>query len=217
MDWCSSRPGKPRSHPLLHHQDSRLSINIWWWVNESTEHKRTHLRIATGTFFSRSRVRMQELDHKEGWAPKNWCFRIAVLEKTLESPLNYKESKPVHPKGNQPWVFTGRTVAEAEAPILWPPEVKSQLIGKLPDAEKDWRQKEKGAAETRWLDSIIDSMDMNVSRLQEIVKDKEAWSAAVHGVAKSRTWLTDWIKIRVHDNSQKVEEIPLDGLRKCVL
>ena len=149
-------------------------------------------RTSKGTFFSRSHVWMQELDHKEGWAPKNWCFRIAVLEKTLESPLNYKESKPVHPKGNRPWVFSGRTVAEAEAPILWPPEVKSQLVEKLPDAEKDWRPKEKGAAERRWLDSIIDSMDMTVSRLREIVKDKEAWSVAVHGVAKSRTWLSNW-------------------------
>ena len=137
---------------------------------------------------------MQELDHKQGWAPKNWCFPIAVLEKTLESPLNYKEIKPVHPKGNQLWIFTGRTVAEAEAPILWPPEAKSQLIEKLPDAEKDWRQKEKRAAETRRLYGIIDSVYMNVSRLRETVKDKEAWSAAVHGVAKSRTWLNDRTK-----------------------
>ena len=90
---------------------------------------------------------MLDLDHKEGWALKNWYFQIVVLEKTLESPLDCKEIKPVNPKGNQPWTFTGRTDAEAEAPILWPHDVKNQLIEKDPDAEKDWRQKEKRAAE----------------------------------------------------------------------
>ena len=90
--------------------------------------------------FSSSCVRMWELDHKEGWALKNWCFWTVVLEKTLQSPLDSKEIKPVNPKGNQLWVFTGRTNAEAEAPILWPPDAKSQLIG------KDWRQKKKGVA-----------------------------------------------------------------------
>jgi len=88
---------------------------------------------------------MWELDHKEGWALKNWCFRTAMLEKTLESPLDSKEIKPVNPKGNQPWIVIGRT--DAEAPILWPPDVKSRLIGKDPDAEKDWSQEEKGTTE----------------------------------------------------------------------
>ena len=87
-----------------------------------------------------------ELDHKEGWAPKNW-FRIMVLEKTLESPLDCKEIKSVNPKGNQPWIFTERTDAEAEVPILWPPDVKNWLTGKDPDAGKDWRQEEKGTTE----------------------------------------------------------------------
>ena len=91
-------------------------------------------------------VRMWELDHKEGWVPKNWCFQIVLLEKTLESPLDSKEIKPVNPKGNQPWILTGRTDAEAEAPVLWPPDVKSWLTGKDPDAGEDWRQKEKRAA-----------------------------------------------------------------------
>ena len=86
---------------------------------------------------------MWEVDHKEGWMPKNWCFQIVVLEKTLESPLECKEIKPVNPKGNQPWIFIGKTDAEAEAPILWLPDMKSQLIGKDPDSGKDWRQKEK--------------------------------------------------------------------------
>ena len=101
---------------------------------------------------------MWELDHKEGWAPKNWCFQIVVLEKTLESLLNCKEIKPVNPKGNQSWIFIGRTDAEAEASILRPPDAKSWLIGKDSDAGKDWRWEEKGMTEDEmagwhhWLD-----------------------------------------------------------------
>ena len=90
---------------------------------------------------------MWELDCEESWAPKNWCFWTVVLEKTLESPLYYKEIQPVHPKGNQSWVFIGRTDVEAETPILWPPDAKSWLIGKDPDAGKDWGQEEKGTTE----------------------------------------------------------------------
>ena len=86
-----------------------------------------------------------ELDHKEGWVPKNWCFQIAVLEKTLESPLDSKEIKPVNPKGNEHWIFTGKT--DVEALILWPPDMKSWLVGKDPDAGKDWRWERKGKAE----------------------------------------------------------------------
>ena len=96
---------------------------------------------------------MWELDYKESWAPKNWCFGIVVLEKTLESPLNCKEIQPVHPKGNQSWVFIGRTNVEAETPILWPPDVKNWLIWKDPDAGKDLGQEEKGTTEdemVRW-------------------------------------------------------------------
>ena len=94
--------------------------------------------------FSRSHGWMWELDHKEGWAAKNWCFQTVLLEKTLESPLNCKEIKSVNPKENQLWIFTGRTGAKAEVPILWPPDVKSWLIGKDPDAQEDWRHEEKG-------------------------------------------------------------------------
>ena len=91
---------------------------------------------------------MWELDHKKVWAlKKNWCFQIVVLEKTLESPLDCKEIKPDNAKGNQTWIFIGRTDAKAEAPIRWPPDVKSKLIGKDPDAGKDWGQEEKGASE----------------------------------------------------------------------
>ena len=95
--------------------------------------------------FSSSYVQMWELDHKEGWVPKNWCFQTVVLEKTLESPLDGKEIKPVNPKGNQPWIYIGRT--DAKAPILWLPDAKSWVIGKDPDAGKDWGQEEKRAAE----------------------------------------------------------------------
>ena len=97
--------------------------------------------------FSSSHIQMWELDHKEGWAPKNWCFQTVVLEKTLKSPLDSKKIKTVNPKGNQPWIFIGKTDAEAEAPILWPLDAKSQLIGKDPDAGKDWGQEEKGVTE----------------------------------------------------------------------
>ena len=109
--------------------------------------------------FSSSRVWMWELDHKESWVPKNWCFWTVVLEKTLESPLVCKEIKPVNPTGNQSWIYIGRTDAETETPVLWPPDAKNWLIGKDPDAGKDWRQEEKGATEewdgwmtspTRW-------------------------------------------------------------------
>ena len=97
--------------------------------------------------FSSNRVWMWELDHKESWVPKNWCFLTVVLEKTLESPLDCKEIQPVHPKGDQSWTFIGITDAEAQTPIIWPPDVKNWLIGKAPDAGKDWRQEEKGMTE----------------------------------------------------------------------
>ena len=120
-------------------------------LEESCDQPRQHIKMQRHSFpykspysqsydFSSSHVWVWELDYKESWASKNWCFWNVVLEKTLGSPLDSKEIKPVNPKGNQPWIFIGRTGAEAEAPVLWPPDVKSQLIGKEPDAGKDWRQ-----------------------------------------------------------------------------
>ena len=97
--------------------------------------------------FSSSHVWMWELDYKESWALKNWCLWTVMLEKTLESPLGCKEIQPVHLKGNQSWIFIGRTDAEAETPIFWPPDATNWLIGKAPDAGKDWRQEEKGTTE----------------------------------------------------------------------
>ena len=136
-----------------------------------------------------------ELDYKGSWVLKNWCFWTVVLEKTLESPLDCKEIQPVNLKGNQSWIFIGRTDAEPETPILWPPDAKKWLIGKDLDAGKDWRQEEKGTIEDEvigwhhWLDGH------GFEQARELVMDREAWHAAVHGVAESRTWLSKWTEL----------------------
>ena len=137
--------------------------------------------------FSSSCIWMWEMDHKESWVLKNGCFSTAVLEKTLESPLDSKEIQPVDSKRNQSWIFIGRTDVEAETPILWSPDVKNGLIGKDPDAGEDWGQEEKGATENEmvgwhhWL---------NGHEFEETPGDREARCAAVYGVTKSQTRLS---------------------------
>ena len=161
----------------------------------------TKVRLVKAMVFQWSYPYMWELDCEESWAPKNWCFWTVVLEKTLESPLDCKEIQPVHPKGDQSWVFIGRTDAEAETPVLWPPHVKSWLIGKDPDAGRDWGQEEKGTTEDEmagwhhWLDGHEFGWTLGVGDGQWGLACCDSWGHKELDTTEWLNWLTEkyWI------------------------
>ena len=156
------------------------------------------------------------LDHKEGWVLKNWCFWAVVLEKTLESPLDYKEIKPVNPKENQPWIFIGRTDAKAEALILWPPDVKNWLIEKAPDAGQDWGQEKKGVAEDEmagwhhWLNRHESEQTLGDSEGQGSLACWCSWGLKELGTTEQLVWawclfMSTWCeRTRIYSLSQSV-------------
>ena len=153
---------------------------------------------------------MWELDYNESWAPKSWCFWTVVLEKTLESLLDCKEIQPVNPEENQSWIFIGKTDAEAEAPILWPHDMKNWLTGKDPDAVKDWRQEEKGKTENEivgwhhWLNGHEFEQAPGVGDGQGSLVCCSPW------VTKSWTWLSDWTELRIFSNTIYKNKLKMD-------
>ena len=166
--------------------DSILKKQRYYFANKGLS--------SQGYGFSSSHVWLWELDYKESWMPKNWCFWNVVLEKTFESPLDCKEIQSVHLKGDQFWVFIGRTDVEVETAILWPPDAKNWLIWKDPDAGKDWRQEEKGMIEDEMV-GWHHQFNGHEFDVRLLMMDGEAWHAAVHGVTNSWTWLSNWTEL----------------------
>ena len=156
----------------------------------------TKVCLVKASGVSSSHVWMWELDYKESWALKNWCFWILVLEETLQSPLDCKNIKSVNPKGNQSWLFIGRTDAKAKAPIFGHLMWRTDSLEKTLMLEKIEGRRRRGRQRMKWLDDITDSMDMRLSKLKELVMDREAWHPAVYGVTKSRTQLSNWTELR---------------------
>ena len=171
-----------------------------------------------GYGFSSSHVWMQEFNCKESWVPKNWYFWSVVLEKSLKSPLDCKEIQPIHPKGNQSWIFIERIDAEAETLVLWPPNMKNWLIGNktLVLGKIEGRSKRR-QQRMRWLDGITGLMDMNLSKLRGLVMD--TWHALVHEITKSQTRLSDWTELRwANDgNSNRLYFLGLQDHIRCWL
>ena len=176
----------------------------WWesyekprqYVEKQRHYSADKVLCSQGCGVPSGHLWLWELNHKEGGAPKNWCLRTVVLETTLESLLDRTEIKPVNLQGNQSWILTGRSDAEAETVVFWSSDSNSWLIGIVPNAGKDWRQKEKRVSENEMaVGHITNAMDVNFSKLWKMVRDTGAWCAAVHGVAKSWTWLANWTTI----------------------
>ena len=153
-----SLPSEPWGKP-----EQLLSTNYMLGIKKQRYHFAGEDPYSQSYGFSRGHIWVWDLDHKEGWELKNWCFQIVVLEQTLESPLDYKESKPVHPKENKSWIFIGRNDAEVESPIVWPPDAQSGFTGKDPEAGKHWGRRRRGWQRMRWLDDITNSVDMSIA------------------------------------------------------